>query len=131
MAVLRKKNRREKLLEKMTDLASKSNSYNPKTTVETSFNETRKLGNDTSLYGRLPTETDDETQEFLLSKTSNSCSDNDDSVFQLSNEYCIDPPYVESPKTPKISPSKLTPKIMRADGKSFFHIQVINENVPL
>ena len=133
MAALRKKNRREKLLEKMTDLAVKSNKFTNSKTMESSFTETRKLvyGNDTSVYGRLPTETDDELRENLLIKNSNSNSDNDDSVFQLPNEYCIEAPtQVESPLSPKYSPSKLTtPKGFRSETKAFF--QVINENAPL
>lgn len=124
MAALRKKNRREQLLEKMTDLATKSNSAANQKTEETSFtNEKRYLNQ--PLYSRLPTEADEESQDIQLSKTSASYSDNDDSVFQ----YSIETPRLESPATPKISPPKLlTPKLIRADGKTFFQIKVINEH---
>lgn len=129
MAALRKKNRREKLLEQMTDLAYKSGQYPNQKTDETSFLETKK--DNSALYSRLPTEADDESTRELLSKTST--SDLDDSVFQFSIDT---PKHSASPATPRISPgispSKLlTPKLIRADGKSFIQIQVINENTSL
>ncbi|XP_053395427.1 uncharacterized protein LOC128555816 [Mercenaria mercenaria] len=122
MAILRKKNRREKLLEKMTDLASKSGPFPNQKIEETVFHENKK--DNIALYSRLPTEADDESRDLLLSKTST--SDCDDSVFSAET------PKLESPATPKISPSKLlTPKLVRADGKSYIQIQVINENTVL
>lgn len=129
MAALRKKNRREKLLEKMTDLAYKSGQYSNQKTDETSFLETKK--DNSALYSCIPTETDDESTRELLSKTST--SDLDDSVFQFSIDT---PKHPASPATPRISPGispsrLLTPKLIRADGKSFIQIQVINENASL
>lgn len=121
MAALRKKNRREKILEKMTDIASKASPLVKPT--ETPNDENKRREPDIALYGRLPTDADDESRETLCPKLS--VSDNDDSVFQLPNEYCIEMPRLESPKTPKIP----TPKLNCKDGRSFF--QVINENVPL
>ena len=122
MAILRKKNRREKLLEKMTDLAFKSGPYLNQKVDETPLNENKK--DNIALYSRLPTEADDDSRDLLLSKTST--SDCEDSVFST------DTPKLESPATPKISPSRLlTPKLVRADGKSFIQIQVINENTVL
>ena len=119
MAILRKKNRREKLLEKMTDLAHKSGPFQSQKQEESTFNN-YKREND-ALYTRIPTETDDESRDFLLSKTST--SDCDDSVFST------DTSKLESPATPKMLPSKIsTPKSVRADGKSLIQIQVINEN---
>lgn len=129
MAALRKKNRREQLLEKMTSLAEKSglNVPNQQKCEETSFNENRRpKPQDSSLYARLPSEPDDESRETLLGKNRlNSTSDND-SVFLFS----VDTPKNESPpKTPKIALTpKLTPKQSRID-RCFF--QVINENAPL
>ncbi|XP_060605945.1 uncharacterized protein LOC132758347 [Ruditapes philippinarum] len=121
MAILRKKNRREKLLEKMTDLAFKSGPFLNQKVEETPLNGNKK--ENIALYSRLPTEADDESRD-LLSKTST--SDYEDSVFST------DTPKLESPATPKISPSRLlTPKLVRADGKSFIQIQVINENTVL
>ncbi|KAL4236573.1 hypothetical protein ACF0H5_004958 [Mactra antiquata] len=137
MAAIRKKNRREQLLEKMTDLATKSGPYPGQKVEETTFIETtKKEERVSSLYARLPTEADEESHELLLSKNSNSFSysDNDDSVFQ--NSPSTPTPTLkapESPMTPKISPPSklLTPKLVRSSGKTFFQIEVINENAPL
>ncbi|XP_045156930.2 uncharacterized protein LOC123523309 [Mercenaria mercenaria] len=122
MAILRKKNRREQLLEKMTDLASKSGLFPNQKTQETEFRENKK--DDLALYSRLPTEADDESPDLLLSKTST--SDYEDPVFNPETTK------LECPRTPKIPPSKLlTPKLVRSDGKSYIQIQVINENTVL
>ncbi|XP_060558866.1 uncharacterized protein LOC132719143 [Ruditapes philippinarum] len=122
MAILRKKNRREKLLEKMTDLAHKSGPFQGQKQEETSFHNFKR--DNAALYGRLPTEVDDESHDLLLSKTST--SDYEDSVFSTETSK------LESPATPKISPSSmLTPKLVRTDGKPFIPIQVINENTVL
>ncbi|XP_052774986.1 uncharacterized protein LOC128213378 [Mya arenaria] len=131
MAALRKKNRREQLLEKMTTLATKSGltANTQQKSDETSFTDikrTNSMKQVTSLYTRLPSDADEESTRDI-SKTS--YSDND-SVFQLNLDALT--PNTESPKTPRISPSKLlTPKLNRADGRPFFQIQVINENAPL
>ena len=122
MAALRKKNRREKILEKMTDIASKTSPI-VKPAETPVIDDGKRREPDVALYGRLPTEADDDSREILFSKYSN--SDNDDSVFQLPNDFCIEMPRLESPKTPKLS----TPKLNCKDGRTFF--QVINENVPL
>ena len=124
MAALRKKSRREKILEKMTDIAQKTGQFVKP--AETPNDENKKRSPDVALYGRLPTEADDDPRDILGSKLSN--SDNDDSVFQLPNEYCIELPRLESPKTPK-TPKVMTPKLNCKDQRTFF--QVINENVPL
>ena len=130
MAALRKKNRREKILEKMTDIASKTNPI-VKTLENPMIDESKRQESDVALYGRLPTEADDDSsRDILLSRYSN--SDNDDSVFHLPNDFCIDipkdVPRNESPKTPR-TPKMLTPKLINKEARTFF--QVINENVPL
>ena len=133
MAALRKKNRREQLLEKMTTLATKSGvTVGSQSREETAFldvkrtNSVRSVRYDSSHYARLPSEAEDDSTRDI-SKAS--CSDSD-SVFQFSMDALT--PKTESPKTPRISPSKLlTPKLTRNDGRSFFQIQVINENAPL
>ncbi|KAH3695998.1 uncharacterized protein LOC127862261 [Dreissena polymorpha] len=128
MAALRKKNRREQLLEKMTTLATKTGYVNsPNKTQETSFTDaknTNGLKPGTPSYSRIPSDDlDESTRE--ISKASYSDTD---SVFQFNPDALT--PKTESPKTPRISPSKLlTPKMNRADGRPFF--QVINENAPL
>jgi len=129
MAALRKKNRREQLLEKMTTLAEKSglNVSNQQKSEETSFTENRKPKlQDSSLYSRLPSEADEDSRETLLGGK-NSASDTD-SVFL----FGTDTPKTESPpKTPKMTLTpKLTPKHGRPD-RCFFQIQVINENAAL
>ena len=120
MAALRKKSRREKILEKMTDIAQKTSQFVKP--AETPNDDSKKREPDVALYGRLPTEADDDPRDILGSKLSN--SDNDDSVFQMP----IDPPRLESPKTPK-TPKDMTPKLNCKEQRTFF--QVINENVPL
>lgn len=129
MAALRKKSRREQLLEKMTSLAEKSglNVSNNQKSEETSFSENRKpKQQDSSLYARLPSEADEESRETLLGK--NSASDND-SVFL----FGLETPKNESPpKTPKMTLTpKLTPTKHGRSDRCFFQIQVINENAPL
>ena len=125
MAALRKKNRREKILEKMTDIASKTSPI-IKSLENPLIDESKRQESDVALYGRLPTDADDESRDILLSRNSN--SDNDDSVFHLPNDFCIDVVRNESPKTPR-TPKLLTPKLNSKEGRTFF--QVINENVPL
>ena len=124
MAALRKKSRREKILEKMTDIAQKTGQFVKP--AETPSDENKKQSPDVALYGRLPTEADDDPRDILRSNLSN--SDNNDSVFQLPNEYCIELPRLESPNTPKAL-DVMTPKLNCKDKQTFF--QVINENVPL
>ena len=104
----------------MTDIAQKTSQFVKP--AETPNDDSKKREPDVALYGRLPTEADDDPRDILGSKLSN--SDNDDSVFQMP----IDPPRLESPKTPK-TPKVMTPKLNCKEQRTFF--QVINENVPL
>ncbi|KAK3600687.1 hypothetical protein CHS0354_029551, partial [Potamilus streckersoni] len=107
MALLRKKDRREKLFEKMSDIANKAK-------VKSNDSTTNNSGNDKQKDQEAGVEADDDSSDMLLSK--NSYNDNDDSVFQLPGEYCIDG-------------SKESPP--QRYGRPFVHIQVINENVQL
>ncbi|XP_045157533.2 uncharacterized protein LOC123523860 [Mercenaria mercenaria] len=122
MAILRKKNRREKLLVKMTNLASKSRPFPNQITEETAFHEDKK--DSIALYSRLSTEAVGESPDLLLPKTStNDCVD---------SGFSTEAPKLESPVTPKISSPRFpTPKLIRADRKSYNLIQVINENTVL
>ncbi|KAL3869238.1 hypothetical protein ACJMK2_041945 [Sinanodonta woodiana] len=112
MALLRKKDRREKLFEKMSDIANKAK---PKANDSTTNNS----GNGKQKDQEAGMDVDDDSSDLLLSK--NNYNDNDDSVFHLPGEYCMD--------GSKESPPQRS--LWKNDGRPFVHIQVINENVPL
>ena len=82
----------------MTDIAQKTGQFVKP--AETPNDEKKKRSPDVALYGRLPTEADDDPRDIICSKFS--YSNNDDSVFQLPNDYCIELPRLEPPKTPKL-----------------------------
>lgn len=104
MAMLRKTDRREKLVDKIQHLPNLAKNFMNMDLIEKA---------DT----KFPNEADEDSREMLLSK--NSTYNSNDSVFQGQ--------YEDFPESPKVN---VTPKFDHT-SRSNVYIQVINENKPL